>query len=176
MPLPFSCSCCITTPPSDLTHSFHTSGWWPMGTGTTFLFCNLIASWTKTRMSKYYSNSGPCSQQPRVKLHARIYSPSSLSRVPCRLGRCVMKAWISGHMNIYNWFEKSRYGFCKRRSCLTNLLESFEDYKFADKNDLRDLVYMNFQKVLTKQPWHKREGPDMGGSKCLILFTVGGNH
>lgn len=52
---------------------------------------------------------------------------------------------------MYNWFEKSQYSFLKQRSCLTNLLDSFEgDYKFADKDELKDTSYINFQKVLTK--------------------------
>lgn len=95
-PSDLSDCCCTITVSSNLTHSFYMSGWQPVRTGITILFCIWFApftklTWTKSRMSKYYSNTGPCSQHPGVKERTRIYRPVSLTRVPCRLGRCVTK-------------------------------------------------------------------------------------
>lgn len=44
---------------------------------------------------------------------------------------------------------KNQHGFCKRRSCLTNLWELSE--KVRKHVDLLDIIYLDFQKIFEKK-------------------------
>ncbi|CAM5136677.1 unnamed protein product [Natator depressus] len=51
---------------------------------------------------------------------------------------------------------QSQHGFCKGKSCLTNLLEFLEGVnKHVDQGDPVDIVYLDFQKAFDKVP-HQR--------------------
>ena len=49
---------------------------------------------------------------------------------------------------------KSQHGFTRNRSCLTNLLEFFEEdvYDWIDKEKAVDVVYLDFAKAFSKVP------------------------
>lgn len=41
--------------------------------------------------------------------------------------------------------NKNQHGFCKGKSCLTNLLEFFEStHRHVDRNELVDTIYLDF--------------------------------
>jgi Reverse transcriptase (RNA-dependent DNA polymerase) len=65
-------------------------------------------------------------------------------------------------------FSTQQHGFCKKRSCLTNLLETLEDWTQAieDRYGI-DAVYLDYQKafdmvpherLLIKLRWYGKEG------------------
>uniref|UniRef100_K7GG65 Reverse transcriptase domain-containing protein n=1 Tax=Pelodiscus sinensis TaxID=13735 RepID=K7GG65_PELSI len=84
------------------------------------------------------------------------YRPVSLTSVPGKLVKTIVKNKIVKHVEEHNLLDKSQHGFCKGKSCLTNLLEFFEgDNKHADKGDPVDIVYLDFQKAFDKVP-HQR--------------------
>ncbi|CAM5136177.1 unnamed protein product [Eretmochelys imbricata] len=57
-------------------------------------------------------------------------------------------------MNIICW--NSQHGFCKGKSCFTNLLEFFDGInKHVDKGDSVNILYLDFQKAFDKVP-HQR--------------------
>ncbi|CAM5086896.1 unnamed protein product [Natator depressus] len=84
------------------------------------------------------------------------YRPVSLISVPGKLVETIVKNKIVRHIEEHKLLRKSQHGFCKGRSCLTNLLEFFEgDTKHVDKGDSLDTVYLDFQKAFDNVP-HQR--------------------
>ncbi|CAM5105426.1 unnamed protein product [Natator depressus] len=67
---------------------------------------------------------------------------------------------------------KSQHGFCKGKSCLTNLLEFFEGVnKHTDKDDPVDRVYLDFQKAFDKVP-HQRLKLSSHGKRRKVLSWI----
>ncbi|CAM4721027.1 unnamed protein product [Lepidochelys kempii] len=84
------------------------------------------------------------------------YRPVSLTSVSDKLVETIVKNKIVRHIDEHNLLGKSKRGFCKGKSCLTNLLEFFEGVnKHMDKGDPVDIVYLDFQKAFDKVP-HQR--------------------
>ncbi|CAM4590202.1 unnamed protein product, partial [Caretta caretta] len=85
------------------------------------------------------------------------YRPVSLTSVPGKLVETIVKNKIVRHIEEHKLLHKSQHGFCKGRSCLTNLLEFFEGVnKHVDKGDPVDIVYLDFQKAFDKVPHQRR--------------------
>ena len=61
-----------------------------------------------------------------------------------------------GHIMRNKLLRGSQHGFVTGRSCVTNLLQFFEDVtNYIDLGDPVDVVYLDFQKAFDKVP-HKR--------------------
>ena len=68
----------------------------------------------------------------------------------------IVKDVIAAHLESSDGIGQSQHGFMKGKSCLTNLLEFFEDVTSRmDKGEPVDVVYLDFQKAFDKVP-HKR--------------------
>ena len=64
---------------------------------------------------------------------------------------CMSKFFESNKVNC-----KSQHGFTRNRSCLTNLLEFFEEvYDWDDKEKAVDVVYLDCAKAFDKVPHQK---------------------
>ncbi|CAM4589082.1 unnamed protein product [Caretta caretta] len=84
------------------------------------------------------------------------YRPASLTSVPGKLVETIVKNKIVRHSKEHKLLRKSQHGFCKGKSCLTNLFEFFEGFnKDVDKGDSVDIGYLDFQKAFDKVP-HQR--------------------
>ncbi|CAM5114322.1 unnamed protein product [Eretmochelys imbricata] len=84
------------------------------------------------------------------------YRPVSRTSVPGKLVETIVKNKIVRPTEEHKLLHKSQHGFCKGRSCLTNVLEFFEGVnKHVDKGDPVDIVYLDFQKAFDKVP-HQR--------------------
>ncbi|CAM4592116.1 unnamed protein product, partial [Lepidochelys kempii] len=84
------------------------------------------------------------------------YRPVSLMSVPGKLVETLVKNKIVRHIEKHKLLCKSQHGFCKGRSCLTNLLEFLEGVnKHVNKGDPGNIVYLDFQKAFDKVP-HQR--------------------
>uniref|UniRef100_A0A452IGB1 Reverse transcriptase domain-containing protein n=1 Tax=Gopherus agassizii TaxID=38772 RepID=A0A452IGB1_9SAUR len=84
------------------------------------------------------------------------YRLVSLTSVPGKLVETIVKNKIVRHIEKHKLLSNSQHGFCKGKSCLTNLLEFFEGVnKHVDKGDPVDIVYLDFQKAFDKVP-HQR--------------------
>ncbi|CAM4478491.1 unnamed protein product [Lepidochelys kempii] len=84
------------------------------------------------------------------------YRPVNLMSVLGKLVETIVKNKIVKHIEEHKLLGKSQHGFCKGRSCLTNLLEFFEEVnKHVNKGDPVDILYLNFQKAFDKVP-HQR--------------------
>ena len=63
---------------------------------------------------------------------------------------------ILQHVDSHNLLTKEQHGFMKGRSCLTNLLETFEDItKMLDEGDGVDMIYLDYSKAFDSVP-HRR--------------------
>ncbi|KAG6933041.1 hypothetical protein G0U57_020115, partial [Chelydra serpentina] len=84
------------------------------------------------------------------------YRPVSLTSVLGKVVETIVKNKIVRHIEEHKLLGKSQHGFCKGKSCLTNLLEFSEGVnKHVDKGDPVDIVYLDFQKAFDKVP-HQR--------------------
>uniref|UniRef100_A0A452HI16 Reverse transcriptase domain-containing protein n=1 Tax=Gopherus agassizii TaxID=38772 RepID=A0A452HI16_9SAUR len=80
----------------------------------------------------------------------------SLTSVPGKLVKTIVKNKIVRHIEKHKLLSNSQHGFCKGKSCLTNVLEFFEGVnKHVEKGDPVDIVYLEFQKAFHKVP-HQR--------------------
>ena len=60
------------------------------------------------------------------------------------------------HLNAFALITDSRHGFTRGHSCLTNLLDFFEEVTFKiDESKPVDIIYLNFLRLLIK--YHIRE-------------------
>uniref|UniRef100_A0A8C3I5X8 Reverse transcriptase domain-containing protein n=1 Tax=Chrysemys picta bellii TaxID=8478 RepID=A0A8C3I5X8_CHRPI len=84
------------------------------------------------------------------------YRPVSLTSVLGKLVETILKNKIVRYVEEHKLMGKSQHGFCKGKSCFTNLLEFFEGVsKHVDKGHPVDIVYLGFQKAFDKVP-HQR--------------------
>ena len=80
------------------------------------------------------------------------YRPISVTSVLCKTMERTLLDYLEHHQLIL----PTQYGFCQRRSCLTNLLEFFgQVYQEYDECKAVDMIYLDFQKAFDKVP-HER--------------------
>jgi ribonucleases P/MRP protein subunit RPP40 len=81
------------------------------------------------------------------------YRPVSLTSVVCKIMEKIIKNNIVEKLNEHNIIRDSQHGFTKGRSCLTNLLEFFEEvYERIDEGKPVDVIYLDFAKAFDKVP------------------------
>src|SRR5664279_4135291 len=59
------------------------------------------------------------------------YRPISLTSIPCTVMESIIKDALVEKWITMNLINKCQHGFVKGRSCLTNLLETFENWTKA---------------------------------------------
>ena len=97
------------------------------------------------------------------------YRPVSLTSIISKLLERIVKESLVKHLDKYSLIRKSQLGFTSGKSCLSNLLEFFEEVtKILDKGEAVDLVYLDFAKTFDKVPHHrlfkKLEAHGLGGN------------
>ena len=81
------------------------------------------------------------------------YRPVSLTSVVGKLLERILRDRIYSHLEISGRISERQCGFVKGRSCLTNLIEFFEEVKkMIDEGRAVDVVYMDFSKAFDKIP------------------------
>ncbi|CAM4722295.1 unnamed protein product, partial [Lepidochelys kempii] len=100
------------------------------------------------------------------------YRPVSLTSVPGKLVETIVKNKTVRHIDEHNLLGKSQHGFCKGKSCLTNLLEFFEEVnEHVHKGDPVDIVYLDFQNAFDKVP-HQKQNKQLW-DKRKVLSWIG---
>ena len=90
------------------------------------------------------------------KKEAGNYGPVSLTSICSRLLEAIVKEQIMVHMEDNKLFTKYQFGFRSGHSCVTQLLETFEEWsKAIDEHKAVDVVYLDFRKAFDTVP-HKR--------------------
>lgn len=76
------------------------------------------------------------------------YRPISLTCLSCRLMERIINTQIINHLRSHNLISKQQYGFLKRRSTCTNLLDCLNDWTLSFTNRYSsDVVYIDFSKA-----------------------------
>ena len=91
----------------------------------------------------------------------RVYRPVSLTSVPCKIMESIIKEKLTMFLDCNELLCKEQHGFNKGRSCLTNLLESLENWtKALDDGFGLDIIYLDYRKAFdTRQcPTSKTTG------------------
>ena len=73
------------------------------------------------------------------------------------------------HLNKYSLIRNSQHGFTSGKSCLSNLLDFFEEtINMLNKGEAVDLIYLDFAKAFDKVPhctlFKKLEAHGVGGT------------
>jgi ribonucleases P/MRP protein subunit RPP40 len=96
------------------------------------------------------------------------YRPVSLTSVVCKILEKIVKDRLVNHLDKYKLIINSQHGFTSGKSCLSNLLEFFEEVtKLLDNGEAVDLVYLDFAKAFDKVAYgrlfKKLEAHGLGG-------------
>jgi hypothetical protein len=84
------------------------------------------------------------------------YRPISLTCVCCKILERIIKSRITSFLENNCLLTDCQHGFRANRSCLTNLLLSFESWsKALDSRHAVDIIYIDFRKAFDSVP-HKR--------------------
>ena len=84
------------------------------------------------------------------------YRPVALTSVPYKLLETVIKNRVVKHIEENELFTRHQHGFTRNRSCLTNLLETLEDWTSSLENGHGlDVLYLDYQKAFDTVP-HQR--------------------
>jgi len=76
------------------------------------------------------------------------YRPVSLTSVVCKVLEGLIRVKLVEHLERSNMFSNSQHGFMAGRSCLTNLLETFENWTTAlDEGYGLDVLFLDYRKA-----------------------------
>ena len=81
------------------------------------------------------------------------YRPVSLTSVVGKLMESILRDSIYNYLDRQDLIRSSQHGFVRGKSCLTNLIEFFEEVtRNVDEGKAVDVVYMDFSKAFDKVP------------------------
>ena len=90
------------------------------------------------------------------KFDAGNYRPVSITSIPCKVLESIIRDRLLKHLEGNNLLSHEQHGFRCNRSCLTNLLETFEEWTRAlDEGFGIDVVFLDYQKAFDTVP-HRR--------------------
>ena len=104
-----------------------------------------------------------------LKCQAENYRPISLTSCVCQILESIIKVQTTAYLDNKKVISDRQHSFVSGRSCLTNLLEVFEDWtKSLDKGYGIEVIYLDFKKAFDTVP-HQRL------LQKLQLFGFGGH-
>ena len=81
------------------------------------------------------------------------YRRVSLTAIICKILEKLVRRNIIDHLEQNELIDPAQHGFVKGRSCVTNLLETFEQWtQILDDGGCIDVIYMDFMKAFDKVP------------------------
>ena len=109
---------------------------------------SLPDDWKKGNITAIYKKGS--------KANPGNYRPISLTSIICKLLEAVIRDAIVTHMSVNNLFCDQQHGFVPGRSCITQLLTTFEIWTQAVENgNPVDAIYLDFQKASDSVPHHR---------------------
>ena len=77
------------------------------------------------------------------------YRPVSLTSVPCKMMESLLTDELSQYLESTSLLSKVQHDFLQGRSCLTNLLETFEAWTTVlDEGHGIDVIYLDYRKAI----------------------------
>ena len=117
--------------------------------------------WKRANITPIYKKGPKC--------QAENYRPISLTSCVCKILESIIKAQMTAYLDNKKVISDRQHGFVSGRSCLTNLLEVFEDWtKSLDEGYGIDVIYLDYKKAFDTVP-HQRL------LQKLQLFGFGGD-
>ena len=90
------------------------------------------------------------------KKHQGNYRAVSLTLTPCKIIESIIIKSILEHVEDLDLLSREQLGFMKGISCLTNLLETFEEVtRMMVEGEGVDIIYLDYSKAFDSVP-HKR--------------------
>ena len=87
---------------------------------------------------------------------ASNYRPISLTSQVVKILETIVRSKMIDFIIENNYLSKSQHGFVPCRSCLTNLLETLEDWtQMYDNSKTFDAIYLDFRKAFDSVPLHR---------------------
>ena len=84
------------------------------------------------------------------------FRPISLTTVVSKVLESIIKDRIVDHLDVHQLLNTSQHGFRRGRSCITNLLDFYNNvFCECDRSRAMDVVFLDFQKAFDKVP-HRR--------------------
>ena len=84
------------------------------------------------------------------------YRPVSLTSIVCKVFESFVRDALNNHIVSNKLLSSEQFGFCKGRSCVTQLLNVLNTwFYYLDNNIPVDAIYLDFQKAFDSVP-HKR--------------------
>ena len=117
--------------------------------------------------------------QPNIqgmKSDAGNHRPVSLTSVPCKVMETIIKESLATFLDDKSELSKLQHGLTKGRSCLTNLLESFEAWtRLLEEGYGVDIIYLDYRRYGSPQKIDRqteitrgrRKNNQVGQSFCL---------
>ena len=85
------------------------------------------------------------------------YRPVAHTSIPCKMLERIIRNSLVEHIEVNSLFSKDQHGFSKNRSCLTDLLETLEEWTEAIDNGYSlDILFLDYQKAFDTVPHHRR--------------------
>ena len=105
----------------------------------------LPKDWKRANITPIYKKGG--------RDDAGNYRPISLTSVVCKTMEQIMKRQMTKFLEEKGYFSRHQHGFRAGRSCLTNLLETFESWtRYLDEGYGVDVVYLDYRKAFDSVP------------------------
>ena len=84
------------------------------------------------------------------------YRPVSLTSVVCKIFESFVRDALCSHLINNDLLSSDQFGFCKGRSCVTQLISTLYDwFEYLGQNIPVDAIYLDFRKAFDTVP-HKR--------------------
>ena len=102
------------------------------------------ADWKTANVTPLFKKGG--------RQKAGNYRPGSLTFVVGKMLESIIKEEIVNHLDINCPFGKMQHGFMKGRSCLTNLVEFFEDIQWTMGNLWMWCIWISRRRLTSATP------------------------
>ena len=90
------------------------------------------------------------------RTEAGNYRPVSLTSIVCKVFESFIRDALYSHLTENDQLSPHQFGFCKGRSCTTQLLNVLDNwFYYLDQNIPVDAIYLDFKKAFDSVP-HKR--------------------